>query len=82
MRPAAREQILSVGAKPVELDLDTGEAEGSGKNAKKNANDVQQRKHVGEVVGASERAAHSRQNAAIQSFGPTSARSYTSLHAA
>ena len=30
VRPAAREQIISVGAKPVELDLDTGESEGEG----------------------------------------------------
>lgn len=30
VRPAAREQILSVGARPVELDLDTGAAEGDG----------------------------------------------------
>lgn len=30
VRPAAREQILSVGAKPVELDLDTSAAEGQG----------------------------------------------------
>ena len=30
VRPAAREQIISVGAKPVELDLDTGESEGAG----------------------------------------------------
>jgi NAD(P) transhydrogenase subunit alpha len=34
VRPAAREQIISVGAKPVELDLDTGESEGSGGYAK------------------------------------------------
>jgi len=34
VRPAAREQIISVGAKPVELDLDTGETEGAGGYAK------------------------------------------------
>jgi H+-translocating NAD(P) transhydrogenase subunit alpha len=30
VRPTAREQILSVGAKPIELDLDTSRAEGQG----------------------------------------------------
>jgi len=34
VRPAAQEQILSVGAKPIELDLDTGSSEGSGGYAK------------------------------------------------
>jgi len=34
VRPAAQEQILSVGAKPIELDLDTGTSEGSGGYAK------------------------------------------------
>ena len=39
VRPAAREQILSVGAKPVELDLDTGESEGAGGYAKEQGED-------------------------------------------
>lgn len=43
VRPAAREQILSVGAKPVELDLDTGESEGSGGYAKAQGEDFLQR---------------------------------------
>ena len=43
VRPAAREQILSVGAKPVELDLDTGAAEGSGGYAKAQGEDFLQR---------------------------------------
>jgi NAD(P) transhydrogenase subunit alpha len=43
VRPAAREQILSVGAKPVELDLDTGEAEGSGGYAKAQGEDFLKR---------------------------------------
>ena len=34
VRPAAQEQIISVGAKPVELDLDTGGSEDSGGYAK------------------------------------------------
>ncbi|TFH69222.1 Re/Si-specific NAD(P)(+) transhydrogenase subunit alpha [Gammaproteobacteria bacterium LSUCC0057] len=34
VRPAAQEQIISVGAKPIELDLDTGSSEGSGGYAK------------------------------------------------
>lgn len=43
VRPAAREQILSVGAKPVELDLDTSSAEGSGGYAKAQGEDFLQR---------------------------------------
>ena len=43
VRPAAREQILSVGAKPVELDLDTGESEGAGGYAKAQGEDFLQR---------------------------------------
>lgn len=43
VRPAAREQILSVGAKPVELDLDTGESEGVGGYAKAQGEDFLQR---------------------------------------
>lgn len=52
VRPAAREQILSVGAKPVELDLDTGEAEGSGGYAKAQGEDFlkRQRELMTEVV--------------------------------
>ncbi|MAJ87374.1 MAG: NAD(P) transhydrogenase subunit alpha [Cellvibrionales bacterium TMED148] len=34
VRPAAQEQIISVGAKPIDLDLDTGTSEGSGGYAK------------------------------------------------
>jgi NAD(P) transhydrogenase subunit alpha len=34
VRPAAQEQIISVGAKPIKLDLDTGKSEGSGGYAK------------------------------------------------
>ena len=34
VRPAAQEQIISVGAKPINLDLDTVESEGSGGYAK------------------------------------------------
>jgi len=43
VRPAAREQILSVGAKPVELDLDTGESEGVGGYAKAQGEDFLQK---------------------------------------
>ena len=52
VRPAAREQILSVGAKPVELDLDTGEAEGSGGYAKARGEDClkRQRELMTEVI--------------------------------
>ncbi len=52
VRPAAREQILSVGAKPVELDLDTGEAEGAGGYAKAQGEDFlkRQRELMTEVV--------------------------------
>ena len=52
VRPAAREQILSVGAKPVELDLDTGEAEGSGGYAKAQGEDFlkRQRELMKEVI--------------------------------
>ncbi|MCH2559046.1 MAG: Re/Si-specific NAD(P)(+) transhydrogenase subunit alpha [Alcanivorax sp.] len=52
VRPAAREQILSVGAKPVELDLDTGEAEGSGGYAKAQGEDFlkRQRELMTEVI--------------------------------
>ena len=52
VRPAAREQILSVGAKPVELDLDTGQAEGQGGYAKAQGEDFlkRQRELMTEVV--------------------------------
>jgi len=43
VRPAAREQILSVGAKPIELDLDTGESEGAGGYAKEQGEDFLRR---------------------------------------
>ncbi len=43
VRPAAREQIISVGAKPVELDLDTGESEGAGGYAKEQGEDFLRR---------------------------------------
>ena len=52
VRPAAREQIISVGAKPVELDLDTGESEGAGGYAKEQGEDFlrRQRDLMTEVV--------------------------------
>jgi NAD(P) transhydrogenase subunit alpha len=52
VRPAAREQIISVGAKPVELDLDTGETEGAGGYAKEQGEDFlrRQRELMTEVV--------------------------------
>ena len=52
VRPAAREQILSVGAKPVELDLDTGESEDAGGYAKEQGEDFlrRQRELMTEVV--------------------------------
>ena len=52
VRPAAREQILSVGAKPVELDLDTGESEGAGGYAKEQGEEFlrRQRELMTEVV--------------------------------
>ncbi len=43
VRPAAREQILSVGARPIELDLDTGESEGAGGYAKEQGEDFLRR---------------------------------------
>lgn len=54
VRPAAREQIISVGAKPVELDLDTGESEGAGGYAKEQGEDFlrRQRELMTEVVAA------------------------------
>lgn len=52
VRPAAREQIISVGAKPVELDLDTSSAEGSGGYAQAQGEDFlkRQRELMTEVV--------------------------------
>lgn len=52
VRAAAREQILSVGAKPVELDLDTGAAEGTGGYAKAQGEDFlkRQRELMTEVI--------------------------------
>lgn len=52
VRPAAREQIISVGAKPVELDLDTGESEGEGGYAKAQGDDFlrRQREQMTAVV--------------------------------
>ncbi|PKM22909.1 MAG: NAD(P)(+) transhydrogenase (Re/Si-specific) subunit alpha [Gammaproteobacteria bacterium HGW-Gammaproteobacteria-14] len=52
VRPAAREQILSVGAKPVELDLDTAAAEGAGGYAKAQGEDFlkRQRELMTDVV--------------------------------
>lgn len=39
VRPAARDQIISVGAKPIELDLETETSEGSGGYAKEQSED-------------------------------------------
>lgn len=52
VRPAAREQIISVGATPIELDLDTGESEGAGGYAKEQGEDFlsRQRELMTEVV--------------------------------
>jgi len=52
VRPAAREQIISVGAKPVELDLPTETTEGAGGYAKKQSEEFLslQRKLMTEVV--------------------------------
>lgn len=52
VRPAAREQILSVGAKPVELDLDTTAAEGKGGYAQAQGEDFlkRQRELMTEVI--------------------------------
>lgn len=43
VRPAARDQILSVGAKPVELDLDTSASEGKGGYASEQNDDFLKR---------------------------------------
>ena len=52
VRPAAREQIISVGATPVELDLPTESSEGAGGYAKKQSEEFLelQRKLMTEVV--------------------------------
>ena len=52
VRPAAQEQIISVGAKPIELDLDTGAAEGQGGYAKAQGEDFlkRQRELMAEVL--------------------------------
>ncbi len=46
VRAAAQEQILSVGADPVDLNLDTGDAEGSGGYAKEQGEDFLQRQRA------------------------------------
>lgn len=52
VRPAAREQILSVGAKPVELELETDNAEGQGGYAKAQGEDFlkRQREAMAQVL--------------------------------
>lgn len=52
VRPAAREQILSVGAKPIELELKTEEAEGQGGYAKAQSEEFlkRQRELMGDVL--------------------------------
>ncbi len=52
VRPAAREQILSVGAKPIELDLPTEQAEGKGGYAARQSDEFLQlqRKLMGDVL--------------------------------
>jgi len=52
VRPAAQEQIISVGAKPIELDLDTGTSEGSGGYAKEQGEEflARQRELMTEVI--------------------------------
>jgi NAD(P) transhydrogenase subunit alpha len=52
VREAAQEQILSVGADPVDLNLDTGDAEGSGGYAKEQGEDFlrRQREAMKEVI--------------------------------
>jgi NAD(P) transhydrogenase subunit alpha len=52
VRPAAREQIISVGAKPIVLDLDTGGSEDTGGYAKQQGEDFlrRQRELMTEVV--------------------------------
>ncbi|MEI6894406.1 MAG: NAD(P) transhydrogenase subunit alpha [Colwellia sp.] len=52
VRPAAREQILSVGAKPIELELDTTQAEGANGYAKEQGDEFlkKQREQMTKVV--------------------------------
>lgn len=52
VRPAARDQILSVGAKPVELDLDTSASEGKGGYASEQNDDFlkRQREQMTQVL--------------------------------
>lgn len=52
VRPAARDQILSVGAKPVELDLDTSASEGQGGYASEQDDDFlkRQREQMTQVL--------------------------------
>ena len=52
VRPAAAEQILSVGAKPIQLDLDTGSSEDKGGYAKAQGEDFlrRQRELMTEVI--------------------------------
>ena len=52
VRPAARDQILSVGAKPIELALETDSAEGQGGYAKEQGDDflARQRELMSEVL--------------------------------
>lgn len=52
VRPAARDQILSVGAKPIELALETSSAEGQGGYAKEQGEDflIRQRELMSEVL--------------------------------
>lgn len=52
VRPAARDQILSVGAKPIELALETHEAEGQGGYAKEQGEEflARQRELMSEVL--------------------------------
>ena len=52
VRPAAREQILSVGAKPIELELETEASEGTGGYAKAQGEDFlkRQRELMAEVL--------------------------------
>ncbi|OBX38154.1 NAD(P) transhydrogenase subunit alpha part 1 [Halomonas elongata] len=50
--PAARDQILSVGAKPIELDLDTSSSEGKGGYASQQDDDFlnRQREQMSSVL--------------------------------
>lgn len=52
VRPAARDQILSVGAKPIELDLDTSSSEGKGGYASQQDDDFlnRQREQMSSVL--------------------------------